>query len=78
MGLSRGGKPLARRTSPRLIRSTVIRNVSDFPGRSFFFCYSTLVSELVEADVSDLVAFALSSGSIIGLNKDDEELKRYA
>jgi hypothetical protein len=27
----------------------------------------------VSADVSDLVAFALSSGSIIGLNKDDED-----
>ena len=51
----------------------LIRNVSDFPGRSFFFFYSTLISDLVQTDVSDLVAYALSSGSIIGLNKDDEE-----
>ena len=51
----------------------LIRNVSDFPGRSFFYYYSTLISDLVETNVSDLVAFALSSGSIIGLNKDDEE-----
>ena len=51
----------------------LIRNVDDFPGRSFFFCYSTLVSHVVSAEVSDLVAYSLSSGSIIGLNKDDEE-----
>ena len=38
------------------------------------------MSHVVAADVSDLVAFVLSSGSIIGLNKDDEEtsLKRQA
>ena len=51
----------------------LIRNVDDFPCQSFFSCYSALVADLIGTNVSDLVAFALSSGSIIGLNKDDEE-----
>ena len=51
----------------------LVRNATDPSGQSFFSFYSTLVSHVVSADVSDLVAFVLSSGSIIGLNKDDEE-----
>ena len=53
----------------------LVRNVDDIPGRSFFFCYSALVADLIGTNVSDLVAFALSSGSIIGLNKDDGEVQ---
>ena len=51
----------------------LIRNVSEEEGPSFFSLYSALVSRVISADVSDLVAFVLSSGSIIGLNKDDEQ-----
>jgi hypothetical protein len=51
----------------------LIRNApTNASERSFFALFSTLVSNIVDADVSDLVAFTLSSGSIIGLNKDDE------
>ncbi len=55
----------------------LIRNA---PGECFFSLFARLVSHVVSADVSDLVAYALASGSIIGLNKDDEEtsLKRQA
>lgn len=50
----------------------LIRNVSHPLHQSFFPLFSCLVSKLVDAsDVSDLVAFAFSAGSIIGLNKDD-------
>jgi hypothetical protein len=35
--------------------------------------FSSLVSKVIDAGVSDLVAFVLSAGSIIGLNKDDAE-----
>ena len=51
----------------------LVRNATDPSGQSFFSFYSTLVSHVVSADVSDLVAFVLSSGSMIGLTKDDEE-----
>ena len=49
----------------------LVRNVAQPPGVSFFTLFCTLVSKLIDADVSDLVAFVLSGGSIIGLNKDD-------
>ena len=50
-----------------------MRNVAQPPATSFFTLFCTFVSKLVDADVSDLVAFVLSGGSIIGLNKDDAE-----
>ena len=51
----------------------LVRNAPTAPAaRSFFALFCTLVSNVVDANVSDLVAFTLSSGSIIGLNKDDE------
>jgi hypothetical protein len=51
----------------------LVRNVSHPPTPSFFTLFSSLVSKIIDADVSDLVAFVLSGGSIIGLNKDDAE-----
>ena len=38
---------------------------------SFFTLFCNLVSKVVRARVSDLVAFILSAGSIFGLNKDE-------
>jgi hypothetical protein len=40
---------------------------------SFFSLFCGLVSHVLDASVSDLVAFALSGGSIFGLNKDHED-----
>jgi Reverse transcriptase (RNA-dependent DNA polymerase) len=51
----------------------LIRNVAHPPATSFFTLFSSLVSRIIDANVSDLVAFVFSGGSIIGLNKDDAE-----
>jgi len=51
----------------------LIRDVARPPKVSFFTLFCSLLSQLISSNVSDLVAFILSSGSIIGLNKDDEE-----
>jgi len=42
----------------------------------FFSLLSTFLSQLIDADVSDLVAFSLSAGSIVGLYKDNEEERK--
>ena len=42
---------------------------------SFFTLYCALISRLVDADVSDLTSFALTGGTIFGLNKDSEEVQ---
>ena len=52
----------------------LIRNAPD--EMSFFACFSTFISKLIDADVSDLVAYTLTAGSMIGLNKDDEETQK--
>ena len=44
-------------------------------GASFFGLFSGLVARVVCADVSSLVAFALSAGSVFALNKDPPEVR---
>ena len=43
---------------------------------TFFRLFATLVSKVAAAEVSDLVAFVLSSGSVLALNKDSEEERK--
>ena len=54
----------------------LVRNVAHPPEQSFFTLLCGLVSKIISADVSDLVAFVLSGGSILGLNKDDDEVQK--
>jgi hypothetical protein len=51
----------------------LIRDVARPPHVSFFTLFCNVLSQIVTGDVSDLVAFSLCAGSMIGLNKDDEE-----
>jgi len=53
-----------------LVRGSPVEEVS------FFSLFSTFLSQIIKAEVSDLCAFALSAGNIIGLYKDGEEERK--
>ena len=40
---------------------------------TFFHAFSAIVAKVTSAEVSDMVAFIFSSGSVFALNKDDED-----